>query len=87
MHNKKRETQDFYVETLNQEKPQGGGESTIIHRLQKLQELFVRVSVLSLIGRKEDPKVLPPAGGEGIFMLDLSLYLKADGTGVILVNA
>jgi len=47
----------FYVETFNWEKPRGGGEFTIIYRLQKLQKLYVRVSVLGLTGRREGPKV------------------------------
>jgi len=59
------------VKTLNWEKPRGGGEeSTTIRRLQALQEWFVRISVLGLIERKENPKVTPPlVRGEGMFML------------------
>jgi len=45
------------VKTLNRKKSQGGkGVSTIIRRLQELHELFVRVSVLGLTGRKENLK-------------------------------
>jgi len=39
----------------------------MIHRLQ---ELFVRASVLDLTERKGDPKILPLVGGEGIFLFD-----------------
>jgi len=41
---------------------------------------------MGLTERKEDQKVLPLIG-EGIFMLDGSLSLEADGTGVILITA
>jgi len=34
----------FYVETLNWENPRGGGEFTIICKLQELQELFASLS-------------------------------------------
>ena len=46
------------MKTLNWEKSQRGeGEFTIICRLQELQELFAKVSVLGLIERREDPIV------------------------------
>ena len=47
------------MKTLNQKKSREGGEEfTIIRLLYELQELFVRLSVLGLNGRKKDPKVL-----------------------------
>jgi len=67
MHNTKRDTHNFYVETLNRKNPWGGGEST---HVTALQELFIRVSVLGLIGKRGDQKDLPLNGGEGIFILD-----------------
>jgi len=35
--------------------------------------------MLSLTGRKEDQKVLPLVGGEGIVMLNWSLCVEVDG--------
>ena len=68
MHNTKGKTHAFYVETLNREKPRGGREEFTI--IPRLQELFARVSVLGLAGRKEDlQKSLLLGGGIFIFLI------------------
>ena len=63
----KRETNHFYMETLNWEKPQKGGELIIIRRLHEWKELFVRVFVLGLTERKNDLEVP--------FLLEEKVYL------------
>ena len=55
------------MKTFNPKKSRGGGESTIIRRLH---ELVVKVLMLGLAGRKQDPKVISRIGGESIFILD-----------------
>ena len=61
----KEERQNFYMETLNREKPLGGEEYTIIRQLQELQELFVSLSVglhWKKGGSKSLPKKVSPVG-------------------------
>ena len=70
IHNTKRETVDFYVKTFNWKKSRGGGgESTIIRRLHELQRLFVKVSVLGLIRRKEE------SDAKNLLSLEEKVYL------------
>jgi len=55
-------------------------------KLQELQKLFARVSVMGLIGRKEDPKA-SPSSLEKVNLCLTTLCLKVDGRSMILETA
>jgi len=56
------------VETLNWEKSQEGGESTIIRRLHELHELFVSLNAM-FNWKRRYKKVSLLVGGEGTLIL------------------
>jgi len=74
-HNTKKRDTKFLRENPQSGKPRGGGEEfTIIHRLQELQELFARVLMLGLFGRKRIKKSFFSWEGKYIYTSDMCAW-------------